>query len=1433
MLQNSKKITSILLLLIFTLIHGYSQSKSNASLDEMFYEYEVRTLDAGAVHSTARGGGFFTIEIPKKDSGTWILDLHDSKIIGDDYLSQYIDDEGVHDGPRTSAIATTGHVNGDLNTSVSLTFNEGFIYGFIRDESGFNFIEPVSYYDSALRGNDQYVIYNNKDIKPTAPKLCGNTELQNKSDEIENHKNSDDSRSRVGECFEVEWAIANDFLMFNNLGSIAAVENHAIGVANNVQTNYDDEFADELQLVITTQFTATSAASDPWTSSTAAGTLLNSFRSWGPSGFGAVHDIGSLWTNRNFDGGTIGIAFVGVVCSGSRYNCLEDFSNNANIKRVMVSHELGHNFSSFHDASGSGFIMAPSVNNTTTWSPNSINSIDNHVASRFCLSNCTVSGSAPVADFDLTILEDCTIGEVIFTSTSTGANLTYEWSFPGGFPSTSNSESPAVQYPDAGTYSATLTVTNNSGTDEIIQNNIFTINPSPEVSFSYALDGTSASFFNFTQFGVTYFWDFGDGFTSIQSDPIHDFIDDGVYTVILTATNICGDVTQEEIIVIATPPTADFSATEQEGCAPLTVQYTSNASNNTDDFFWSFEGGTPSTSAEENPQVIYEEAGEWDVTLTVVNETGDDVLQFTEFINILGQPLSDFSFVINDNEVDFSNFSEFGETTIWTFGDGETSMDEDPTHIYTEDGTYTVVLTTENDCGSNSASTQITISLAPEPAITIAGNTEGCAPKVVNFQSTSSNEPDTYEWIFEGGSPAISTEQNPQVTYTSEGNYDVTLTVSNENGENTETFNDYITVFELPAANFSSDIDGLTVTLTDQSSGADSYAWSFGDGNTSTLANPVHTYDTEGIYTVTLETTNQCGTTSEETIINNYTSVTASFTSAITSGCADLEVEFIDQSSDNVVEWLWTFEGGSPATSTLQNPTVSYATAGQYDVLLTVSHPESTGTIMLESYIAVSDVPVTSFEFFDDLFEVDFTNTTVEGSTYSWDFGDGNTSTMENPSYTYAAEGTYTVILSATNACGTTTSEQEVVINALPTAGFNATNSTGCGPLSVEFNNASSSNVENLSWSFEGGNPATSTEENPTVTYSDAGTYNVTLTVTSAAGADMSTLENFVVVIAEPTAQIDASISGNIVTAVNSGLGAETIIWTVDGETIETDILEYTFDENGEYEVILTTENECGTATTNIVVTIDAFPEVSYTNLPIIACVGEAITLSDNSSNAESKVWIMPNGNPESSSELNPEVVYNQSGSYDVTLTVSNDLGESSATYTNAITIIDTPSASFDAIAVANSVAFTSTSVGAVTYSWDFGDGIVSDEENPSHTYSENGTYEVVLTVSNACGETQSTSTITINVNAVTEQDFNNIKIFPNPANTYLSINIDNTSADEIDIRIVDMQGRIVANEQMNNESHTINTTNLLNGTYMIRLSSNEASYLKKIVILK
>lgn len=1411
-----------------------AQKNSTEKLDLMFNDYKIVNINSKSIHETSRNNHFFEIDIPKqKDNEFWKVELHNSGIIGDNYISQYTSDTGVKTGKKTTAVPTKGHIVGKLNTSVSLTFNEGFIYGFIKDKTGYNYIEPLSYYDNQQRGNDLYVIYNDKDLKPSAPHSCGSTELQGVSDNIIS-QTKEESDSRVDECYDVEYAIANDFLMFQEYGSLAATEDHAIGVTNNVQENYDDEFADELQLIIVTQYTATSAATDPWTSSTSANALLNSFRNWGPGGFAAVHDVGSLWTDRNFNGSTVGIAYLTVICTGNRYNCLMNFTTNPVTKRMMVAHELGHNFGSGHDPSGSFTIMAPTVNSATTWSSQSVNAINNHVASRWCLSDCAGSSAPPDASFSFNVIEECTPGLVQFTNSTTGnGTIDYEWDFPGGTPSFSTEENPLVTYNNAGNFNATLTATNIAGSDVETQNGIVDILASPEPDFGYFIEGTVVDFFNFSQNATNYFWEFGDGVSSSSTDPIHNYFDDGIYVVQLTASSACGDITIEKIIVIANPPTADFDADVQVGCALLTVQYTSTSSNNTDDYIWTFEGGIPAVSTEENPTVTYSEAGTFDVTLTVINETGEDVLAFTDFVTVKDVPLSDFSYTINEDEVTFTNFTIGGDSYLWDFGDSNSSTEENPIHTYATDGDFEVILTVTNECGENGATSTISISLLPIASFSTTGGTTDCATFAVNFESTSTNDPEVFEWVFEGGTPATSSMANPSVSYSAPGAYDVSLTVSNANGINALTMPDYVTVLDEPISAFNYAESGLEVTFEDTSTDGDSYAWDFGDSNTSTEANPTNTYGAEGIYTVELAVTNQCGTNTSTQTLNNYTPVSANFSSDITSGCANLVVDFGDESSDNVTAWLWTFEGGTPATSTEENPTVMYDVAGQYDVVLTVSHPESTETITLVNYVAVSDAPIPSFDYFDDIFNVDFLNTTIEGDSYSWDFGDGNTSTEENPSHTYAEEGEFEVVLTATNECGTTTSMASVSINALPIAGLNSDVSSGCGPLTVQFNDASSSNVTEWAWTFEGGNPSTSTDENPTVEYASPGNYNVELLVTSAAGTDMIVMDDFIAVLEAPTADINFILDGNEITATDGGSGGTSITWTVGNTESNEDELVYIAPDNGTYTVNLTTENECGTDTESVDIIVNVYAEANIGGLPIIACVGDEVQIIDNSSNADDWLWTLEGGSPNSSTDESPTITYEAEGTYSITLKVTNQYNESTETFTDAVTVIGLPNATFDGTQINNMVTFATTASNTTTYAWDFGDGNTSTEENPSHTFNENGIYEVKLTVTNECGEYFVTESYIIISNSVTEAELAGVNIYPNPAKNILNIQLTNSDSDKINMDVLDINGKLVLSNTFNTANHTIDVSKMPAGTYLIRLKSEEASYYKKVIVLK
>ncbi|MDD3932731.1 MAG: DUF2341 domain-containing protein [Methanoculleus sp.] len=147
----------------------------------------------------------------------------------------------------------------------------------------------------------------------------------------------------------------------------------------------------------------------------------------------------------------------------------------------------------------------------------------------------------------------------------------------------------------------------------------------------------------------------------------------------------------------------------------------------------------------------------------------------------------------------------------------------------------------------------------------------------------------------------------------------------------------------------------LTVQFTDTSAGnPTSWAWTFGDSGTSSTQNPQHTYTTPGLYTVTLNATNEYGSDDEirTDYITVYGPVTAQFTANTTGGTAPLAVQFTDLSTGGPTSWSWSFGDGN--TSTNQNPVHTYTTAGAHTVTLTASHPYSSASETKTSYITVA-----------------------------------------------------------------------------------------------------------------------------------------------------------------------------------------------------------------------------------------------------------------------------------------------------------------------------------------------------------------------------------------------------------------------------------------------------------------------------------------------
>ena len=385
---------------------------------------------------------------------------------------------------------------------------------------------------------------------------------------------------------------------------------------------------------------------------------------------------------------------------------------------------------------------------------------------------------------------------------------------------------------------------------------------------------------------------------------------------------------------------------------------------------------------------------------------------------------------------------------FWSFGDGGTSTLQNPVHSYTTAGTYTVILASTNAAGSNTSTRTgyiTTSQSASSPMANFVANaTSGTVPLGVQFVDLSTNAPSAWVWSFgDGGS---STLQNPFHAYTSAGTYTVTLTATNGGGSNTMTKTNYISagkVAAIPVASFvasaTSGTAPLTVYFVDQSTNSpSSWIWSFGDGNISTVQNPSHTFTTSDSYSVTLIASNAAGSdtiTKTGYVTVTYAEPVANFTADVTSGTAPLTVQFTDTSTNSPTTWSWKFGDGGKSSE--QNPTHKYTDMGSYTVTLTAINSAGSNITKIVRYINVSAVsePVASFNGEPRSgkvpFSVHFNDTSSNSpTTWAWSFGDGLTSTEQNPNHVYRNPGTYTVSLTAGNDAGNTSRTETDYISA-------------------------------------------------------------------------------------------------------------------------------------------------------------------------------------------------------------------------------------------------------------------------------------------------------------------------------------------------------------------------------------------------------------------
>ena len=368
----------------------------------------------------------------------------------------------------------------------------------------------------------------------------------------------------------------------------------------------------------------------------------------------------------------------------------------------------------------------------------------------------------------------------------------------------------------------------------------------------------------------------------------------------------------------------------------------------------------------------------------------------------------------------------------WNFGDNETSTELNPTHVYKKSGTYTVVVTiADGDVYQLTQSVTVNVTAnvnnAPEAAFTSEVN--GKTVKFTNKSSDKDGDQLSYVWDFGDGQK--STDANPTHVYADYGNYSVKLTVSD--GKTESSITNPVKVSSEnnpPVPEFSYTEDNGLVKFTNTSNDPDgdelSYVWDFGDNTTSTQVSPEHQYAKSGAYTVKLTANDGAATVTKEHSVNvsiidpvvNHKPVAMFSYSA-----AQNVVTFTDASTDadgDQLSYVWDFGDGQ--SSTAKNPQHTYeAKNASYTVKLTVNDGKLASEEFTQNVTVTmeNNSPVAKFSVSVDRYTATFTNNSEDQDgdelTYSWNFGDGATSTEKNPKHTYAANGNYTAKLTVSD----------------------------------------------------------------------------------------------------------------------------------------------------------------------------------------------------------------------------------------------------------------------------------------------------------------------------------------------------------------------------------------------------------------------------------
>ncbi len=1027
----------------------------------------------------------------------------------------------------------------------------------------------------------------------------------------------------------------------------------------------------------------------------------------------------------------------------------------------------------------------------------------------------------PVANFSVAPAKTCLGAPVVFSSSSTpgsGTISSYAWDFGDGSTAIGSTSVQSYTYATMTTASVGLTVTNNFGCHaSVTKPNIVTIIQALNANFSadkkvLCLVTDPIQFINASNGpgSLSYTWDFGDGSSSNQQNPQHIFNKKGFYNVQLTvhSSEGCTQVYQQSNPINVASYSTSFDIPAPI-CNGSTVVFNNTSAPAADNSVWSLDG-TPQYAFGNLGYTFYTSGNH---TVSLANTFGTCPQSASKTVSIKDIPVATaFLSTITGKcgspvPVNFKDLTPDAVKWEWDFNYNYnypqiSSTLQAPSFTYTSDGTFNVFLRVTNAAGcTNNTTEYVTIT---RPTVYVGGGQatlSSCASLMTNTFSTTSSEPLTItKWSF--GDGGVSTDKNPTHTFKNNGStYTVTVNYTTVNGcTGTSSFIQYPVYPPVPVSVYATGTLATCVTALTASFGINSsdplktLKWTFGDGSFSTDPAPTHTFTAIGKYTVRFDYTTQAGctgTTFTSTLVVDP-KIKVDFNPSPNPVCGNNAANFITTANiSDINSYSWDFgDGGGPQYAGAST-SHSFGAAGDYNVTLYARNIGGCDTSITKKITVKPPFAVLNGHSDPTCDgtrgDFTFTQSSVQASTVTWNFGDGSSATtpgnQTSIKHTYKKTGTYSVYLTATNGTCTLAAYDQnkvyVLVKQSPTL-------TGSKP-SVCANGAETISIANLdrnpyqtddniyyynyysSYGIQAEQYRDLTAFNGyrsggplrwTTTYSESignfqsGEKDLRYILTSAVFGCQDTT-NFMPltvkgatggfeVIADklcyqsPVTLMDTSHStaDNPILAWQWNFGDGTFVTNKKGGTVT-----HVYTDPGYYNVSMQITDAAG-CSSNIPYTLPVQvngPKASFypsgTDVHLNTNVSFYNTTNDYGNSSTVYSWNFGDGN--TSSDPYPSHTYPIPGIYVVTMSASNPSLPCASVATPVTIIVRNfnPNFAFNTSFVSGScapelVSFTNTSSNYIRVTWDFGDGITADNVNyPSHIYQKPGKYIVTLFV--------------------------------------------------------------------------------------------------------